>query len=340
MTASVLLRLIREARGASQADFAGLLGVRQSALSKYESGRLALTESVFEKLSALGYRKDFFSQASGELTSGLVFHRKRKTLPVKLCSKIEARMRLRALDVLNLAKRQPITSQLIERQGRTPEEMAAALRQAWVVPEGPIDNVCALLEQHGIPIVKTSFGTPQLDAFVLPLEQDLICIALNADLDYSPDRQRHSLCHELGHALLHLNEAPGEQCEKEADRFAAALLFPEKDLVAAIQGPITLNLLYQLKTRWKVSVASILHRLMALEIISQARYRQWQIFLSANGLRKQEPTCGVKTESPTLIAARLNALVAQGQDLASSLHLTPEGLYERYPQLTPEGAVS
>ncbi|MFX5225882.1 ImmA/IrrE family metallo-endopeptidase, partial [Acinetobacter baumannii] len=76
------------------------------------------------------------------------------------------------------------------------------------------------------------------------------------DKNMPSDRQRFTLAHELGHAIMH--KLPSENMEDEANRFASALLMPSKDIRPYLTGKITLEKLATLKLVWKVSMNALL----------------------------------------------------------------------------------
>ena len=256
-----LLRLAREQEGLTQKGLAEKLNVQQAVLSKYENGSIIPPENMQQKIAAaLDYPVAFFLQTDGEIPSGLVFHRKRSSLLLSSVRvRIEAEVRTRSLDVIKLFRSHDLHSNIIPREGRTPAEMAKAVRAHWQVAPGPIDDLTALLEANGIVVLQFDFQTDKLDGFFMPLPGSIISIALNDNPAFSPDRRRHTLAHECGHALLeHCDEFPDDEREKEAEAFAAELLTPADCITAELQPPLTLARIRELKSRGKVSMGSLL----------------------------------------------------------------------------------
>lgn len=120
----------------------------------------------------------------------------------------------------------------------------------------PIENIVKLLENNGIIIIKFDFGTDLLDGFWIPIEAkySLICIALNPAPAFSADRQRFTLCHELGHSLLHRDEFPGKEAEQEANKFAGEFLLPQMLVSDDLTPPISFSHLKELKAKWKMMI--------------------------------------------------------------------------------------
>ena len=334
-----LLKIAREQRGLTQSALADKLDVKQAVLSKYENGGIVPPEDMQKKISStLGYPVGFFLQDTEEIPSGLVFHRKRSSLASKTRLQVEAEVRARSLDIVKLFHFHSIKSNIIARDGRSAIEMAKTIRRHWNVADGPIENLTELLEKNNIVVMAFDFGTDKLDGFFMPLTEDVFSIALNTNAAFSADRQRHTLAHELGHALLeHCKEFPGADCENEAELFAAELLTPEDCIEAELQPPLTLPRLCALKRRWRVSMGSLLYRAHALETIKESIYRRTWILFSSQGYRKKEPDCGIVGETPTLLQQLMGTYIASSENALDKLCLSPERFKERYPEISLEG---
>lgn len=330
----VPLRLVRESSGQSQEDFAALFGLRQAIWSKYETGNAEPTAETLSRLCArTGYEPAFFSAPVPDMPVGLVFHRKRASLPAAERARIEAEARLRALDAVRLCARAGISSDLPARGGRSPEEVAQAVRKRWKLPPGPVENLVGELDRHGVPVLEFDFATDLLDGFFLDAGvEGVVCLALNANAAFAADRRNFTLAHELGHALLHRECFPGKEAEAEANRFAAELLMPEKDILGDLAKTYGFDDLRRLKAKWKVSMAGILRRTHALGVFSDSRYREYCVFLSKMGIRKQEPPCGLELRSPRLIGNLIRRFSAgRKRSPAAFLMLSDDLFRRRYP---------
>ena len=165
----------------------------------------------------------------------------------------------------------------------------------------PIGNLVQLLEKNGVLVLPFDFGTDKIDGFFLSLSENFVCIALNDSTGFAPDRRRFTLAHELGHALLHRASFPNKDLEREADAFAAEFLAPAAAIREDLVLPISLKLLFELKSKWMISMAAILYRAKTLDVIDENEYRQCCIAFSSLGYRKKEPLCGLELERPTLL---------------------------------------
>ncbi len=335
----ILLKLVRQSLGESQKEFAEkVLGARQALLSKYENGVIVPPPDAMARLAAgTGYPQAFFCQDAMELPSGLVFHRKRNSLSARLRERIESEVRLRALDVLAASKAIGLYSDLPKRSSRSPEQMAQFLRATWGLGDAPIPNLVALLEKHDIVVLKLDFGTELLDAFFMPLPSHVTCIALNSAPVFSADRQRFSLAHELGHALLHQEQLPDDRLEKEANAFAAEFLFPRAQAIQEAEPKLSLLRLKELKGKWRISMQAILFRWHKLGLMEDKVYRRYCVFFSSQGFRKHEPPCGVVEEAPTLLPRLMREFLNKSNaSPLAALCLSRSQFAARYPELAAE----
>ena len=325
-----LLQLTREQLGKTQSAFAKMLKVSQPLLSKLESGEKGPDEKTLKKIVAVtGYPEAFFSQRAEPTGSGLAFHRKRASLSATERNRLEAEAKLRLLDVGRAIPGDCAPDAWpTDADREKPEESAAALRKAWNVPTGPISDLSALLENHGIILIPFDFETDLIDGFFLPdaTGSGRVRIALNTNWNLPPDRRRFSLAHELGHALLHRDCFPERELEAEADRFASAFLAPAADIEGELAPPLTFTRMKLLKARWRMSMQSLVRRARDLGTIDESQYKRTCIFLSTCGYRKREPPCGIPFENPSkVLSAVMDFVRLRG---VGSL-LLPQSIFER-----------
>ena len=332
------LRLLRESLGISQTEFARRLRITQAALSKLESGNLVPSDDLLKDISEeFGYCVEYFQKESQILPCGLVFHRKRASLPAKIRSRLEAEAKLRALDVLKIREYADFSSNLIRRDGQTPEECARRLRKLWKVGANcPIDNLVELCEKNGVLILSFDFGTDKIDGFFLSLsDSNVTFIFINDSEVFSPDRRRFSLAHELGHAVLHCDEFPSLEAEEEANNFASEFLAPKAGIAPEIRiicrgrKSISLKDLFALKRKWKISMAAILYRAKSLGLIDEKAYRRLCVYMSAQGYRKQEPPAGLAIERPKGLTRLFAECSQQAGASVRELLALPDDTFER-----------
>jgi transcriptional regulator with XRE-family HTH domain len=212
------------------------------------------------------------------------------------------------------------------------EAAAMALREAWDLGTDPIEDVTALLEDHGIRVGVIE-ADDDFDActFRTEINGDVPVVVTRNGV--SGDRQRLSLAHELGHLLLEVDDTLDE--EKVCFRFGGALLAPEpavRDAVGeAERGKITLDELHVLKHRFGISMQSLFFRLADLRIISKASADRAHREFGKRGWDKDEPGNPVEPEQPQrfhLLVLRAFAEDLIGEKRARELYDGPIGELE------------
>lgn len=100
---------------------------------------------------------------------------------------------------------------------------------------------------------------------------------------------RASLAHELGHVIMH--QIPTDDIEDEANEFAAELMVPEGQFRRqyAGRGAVTVEWLARQKAYWRMSMAFLLYRLGALEIVTRHQSEYAWKKISSLGWRTREP---------------------------------------------------
>ena len=335
----ILLKLIREASGLTQSEFAEkILKLPQTVLSKLEHGVLDPSDDMLKSIADNSkYPIEFFREPFYDISSGLIYHRKRSSLRAFDRTRIESRARLRAFDAVRLARSGDVSSNLLAREGRSPAAAAQEVRQRQNIQRGPIDDMVRFLENQGVMILAFDFETDKLDGFFIPIyEEDgreWVCIALNTNAAFSIDRQRFTLAHEFGHAILHRKEFPDPNAvdyEAEANEFAAELLFPKAEAVKELAVPLTFTNLRNLKLKWRMSMSAIARRARDVEAVSDSSYRKTIFFLQSSGYRKREPLFGLAPERPALLESLMNRMIEQGRNPDDLLHLSPNRFRKRY----------
>jgi Zn-dependent peptidase ImmA (M78 family)/DNA-binding XRE family transcriptional regulator len=304
------LRIAREALGFTQTDLAVRTGLAQSDLSRWERGLRTPSDSQLETLaSALQVPVSF-------LVSDIRF-----TKPVHRTQRAETKRVERLVSGRLELARIASTRLLVDINIDTPfhfptpddptppdpEDAAEAIRRVWRVPAGPIKDLAGLIEAAGAVVLPVDFGVPNILAAYAHLRGDQRwCFVNTRTVDGA--RGRFSLAHELGHALLHWDrfDAPtGKDAEREAHRFAAALLMPAAEMRAALgRVRFTLDDLIGFRQRWGVSIQALVTRARDLRLISSDQHQRLYQQISARGWRKSEPGY-VPSERPTLLSEAL-----------------------------------
>jgi Zn-dependent peptidase ImmA (M78 family)/DNA-binding XRE family transcriptional regulator len=333
-----MLTLARESRGISQKEAAEQLEVSPSTISMAESNLMPVGNELLSKLSELyKYPSSFFYQ-QGEVFPSLLNYRKRLKVPQKLMIPIEANVNIYKLNIQELMNKikldKPDFPALDVDKLGSPMEAAKQLRKLWSVPKGAISNLTELIESKGIIIVSFDFGTERVDSRGIMTDEGFPIIYINKTL--LGDRQRFTLAYELGHLVMHIHKLPSADREisKEANKFAAEFLMPDKDIKKDLED-LTLPKLAELKGKWKVSMQSLVYRGNDLEVVTDNQKRYLIGQFNTNNIRRREPPeLDIPKEKPTLLTQLISKYRSRQKmsvaDLASLLHLYEEDFIKRY----------
>ncbi len=306
------LRVAREAIGQTQTDLANAIGIEQSDLSRWERGIRTPSD---EQLAVLAEALQV--SVSMLLDEGLRFshpvHRTQRAETKRTERKVNGRIELARIAASRLLADVNIDTPfnfptLDEPTLDGPEQAAEVIRRVWRIPAGPIDDLTAIVESAGAVVAPVDFGYDGVLAAYSNLRNDHRWCFVNTRATDGA-QVRFSIAHELGHALLHwerFNAPTGTDAEREADRFAAALLMPRTDILAALgRARISLDELVAFRRRWGVSVQALMRRAHDLQLMTSDQYTRLYKQLSRRGWRKSEPV-EIPVEKPTLLTEALN----------------------------------
>jgi Zn-dependent peptidase ImmA (M78 family) len=313
----VMLTTARQARGLTQAGLARLSGLSQAFISKAEAGQAEMDgDRLARAAAALRYPESLLCMTAEEhsLVSACAFHRKRSALPVSKVRQVHACLdlaRVQAEELLRDAASPPVKLRRIHPDADKaigPREIARIVRTDLGLPEGPVADLTAAVEAAGVVVLSWDLGHQQGDAVSQWLEGHRPVMLLYRAAP--GDRLRHSTGHELGHLVMHTE--PVERQEQQADLFASELLMPAaviRDELAGLDMPA----LARLKSRWGVSMASLIRRAHDLGAITDYRYKELNIEMSKAGWRTREPV-SMPAERPGLLAEAVTRLRGKGLD--------------------------
>jgi Zn-dependent peptidase ImmA (M78 family)/transcriptional regulator with XRE-family HTH domain len=337
-----MLGLARQWRRMSQADLVEAISNRcsQGTLSKIEHGRIQPDNGLVEAFSdALRVRRNFFFDPAYVREPAVSYHRKRQALSATDLQSIQAeaeiyRLNLRkcfgAVEIERTLP--PVPAIDPDQYGRNMDEIAAAVRQRWKFPRGPVLDVTRAVEDAGIVIIRHDFGTPLVDGFSQHASDGLPpLIFINSQ--QPKDRLRFSLVHEIGHLVMH--QTPHPQQEIEANQFSAAVLMPSSEIIHDFDQP-SIRKFQELKAYWGVSMHALVYRAWQLGALDDRRYKYFLIEMSKRGWRKMEPLepIHLKEEPSTLrhiIEAHLDDLGYTTEEIADLFGLDDRDLRSLYP---------
>jgi len=336
-----MIVLARESRGIGQSELSEVSGISQGKLSKIENGLIQITQEDIHKLSAsLNYPDAFFQRNSRIMGVGLseYFHRKRQSVSQKILNKVYAKLEVRRLELASLLKSVDLGKVNIpeidpEEYNGDVETIAQIVRATWQIPRGPIDNVVELVEEAGAIIVPFDFEKANIDAIsVWPNDMPPLIFV---NFDRPMDRIRFTICHELGHLVLHRSPpANNADIEEQADKFSSEFLMPKSDVLPMMRN-ISMQTLASLKLYWKTSMGALLKRSSDLGKITERQSRYFWMQMNKAGYRTMEPPELLPpTETPSLldqiISVHQNELRYSVNEISTAVSLTPSEFQSIY----------
>jgi Zn-dependent peptidase ImmA (M78 family)/DNA-binding XRE family transcriptional regulator len=328
------LKFARARLGRSRVQLSRDTGVPERSLAGYELGdHIPPAETAQVLAAALGVPVEFMFadeleqlpkrlpsfRAASKLTSGQEQAALSSgVLSIELNRWLEQRLRLPDVSVPRY-----------ERGAADPVGAARRLRLEWELGHAPIRNMVHLLEGHGVRVFSLPERLADVDAFSF-WWQSTPYVLLNTRK--SAERGRFDAAHELGHLVMHgdHDRPPGREGEQEANRFAAALLMPEDDVLAAGLRNAGVEQVLKAKMRWGVAAMALTYRLHELGVTTDWVYTSTCRRLAQMGYRSAEPDGGMR-ETSRLLEKSLTALRERNltvAHIARDLHMLPDALRE------------
>ena len=302
MVNPIWLVVARQSRGLTQKKLADALSVNQGWLSRIEGGLRTIPEDKFKAMAnLLGYPVEFFNQPDPPQLAGRtdLFYRK-TAVPDKVLDKVSSQLTIigtaleRLLQGVDIDGTDMELIDLDDFHGSI-EEIAQMVRSNWGVSRGPIQNVTKLIENTKAIVIPFDFGTRHIDATSFRLSNSRPLFFMNTSAP--GDRLRFTLCHELGHMIMHQGVLR-ENREGEANRFAAEFLMPAHQITPYLDG-LSVAKLAALKLQWRVSMVALLKRAQTLETITTAQAKS--LWRQMSRYKQREPEeLDIPIETPYL----------------------------------------
>lgn len=301
------LTLARERMGMTKKALAEQIGKTPAALTQFEGGRSRPDASTIGSLAmALGVAPAFFTVPHEQLLSIDECHfRSLRSASQRDRRRLLATASLRSQIIAALAGHVDFPPERISEVACSAsdvaeiERCAVETRRRWGLGLGPVPNLIKLLESRGVVVSLIPSECRDVDAFsAWHGSRPLIFLV---PYKGSSSRTRFDAAHELGHLVMHEDVTPGSPpLEREANRFAGAFLVPHESFLAECPRRIHWGHLYEMKRRWRVSIAGLIRRGYDLGVYSESAYRRAFVRLNATGERKQEKH-EPPAEHPTLL---------------------------------------
>lgn len=314
------IKLARRKSGYSLRDLSDAMDnkVTAQAIGKYERGEdipssgvlLALAEALKVSLSYLIDTQQIQLAGVEFRTKASTSARDRAHVETAVLEWIERYSQVELiLDLDSSDWHSPVDEPVALRDADQAEDLAARVRAAWKLGLDPIPNMTELLEEKGLKVLTCALPgrVSGLTCLVKRPEgqPDLPVIVVNNQ--FSLERRRLTLAHELAHRVIDTNSLSDKEEERAATLFAGAFLMPREHLLREVgkhRNAFGYSEIVVLKRLYRVSGAALLMRLRQLDVISESTL-VYAFQTIARGWRTQEPA---ELEEPSIRGKRERAL--------------------------------
>lgn len=290
----------------TQEQLAAAASIEQSHVSMIESYRRPFTEQHARAFAdALHVPLSFFSVQPRSMPFDSLLFRKNKTSS----NRITKRVRVHFQEALR------VSEDLLDGTGYpTPplptiqdkddvlgihriDEIAAEVRTSLRLDaDAPVPNVTRLLERHGLVVAPMVLASSDMDPDIQQPGHFGVSYwggkGMPGMIGYfpgsAPDRDRFTLAHELGHAVLHSTRTSSNP-ELEANLFAGAFLLPASRSKELLTDHVTLGQLARIKAEWGISIQALVMRGSQGGYFSSDRAKTLFRQIASRGWRKNEP---------------------------------------------------
>lgn len=313
------LRVARTMEGLTLAALGKKVSASASLLSLIENGRKVPGKDLWRAVAeVLSFDAEFFAiPLPDEVREDQCNWRSLSSAPVSLRKRVAARATLFAEAVQYLSRNLALPAYSIPRlraqSSESIENAAEKCRELWGLGvDRPIGLMNRVLENHGVVLTQLDADSTKVDAFSRPGSVNIVVLNTNKR---SASRARFDMAHELGHFVLHADGYGSVNKEEDANKFAAAFLLPRNQFTREFwkRRVVDWALIFELKRRWKVSAAAIVHRAYQLDLIDAASYRIAYRFLYRRNWHRGEPE-EPAYENPELFGIALKKLeISKGE---------------------------
>jgi Zn-dependent peptidase ImmA (M78 family)/transcriptional regulator with XRE-family HTH domain len=311
------IRMARRAAGLSQQALGDRAGVSKMSISKYERGEMTPGSAMLVRIAdATGMRVDYFLRPITFQVSAPCY-RSKSSMSARSRGVVEEKVREwldRYVDVealLDVSVPFPYGGAMRNIKTMDDVENAAQkLRQTWDLGDDPIPSVVGMLEDRGVKVGLVN-GEIGLDALTFLIDGVSPAIAVRRDVP--GDRERFSICHELGHIVL--ATTADLSAEKAPQRFAGAFLVPAQTARRELgerRNTLDPRELYELKHEYGMSMNAWIHRAADLGIIDRSTAVSLYKEFSKLGWRAKEPGTPVSFEAPSRLELLVLRAVSEG----------------------------
>ncbi|MCP9480790.1 XRE family transcriptional regulator [Shimia sp. CNT1-13L.2] len=295
----------REAHGLTKTALSGMLDISTNALTALESGDSLPKQETFDAIvERTAFPRQFFLRPTPPPMSGPVFWRRQASEPLRSQNKTSQRIDWAAEAFGILSEYVDFPRLELPRLENWPlnwaavsneqiEDLADHCRDAWGLGAYPIPDMCLALENIGIPVLAFDIENEKQSGYSRWADHIQRPIVGANTLESSAVRMRFNLAHELYHVLAHFGSVSEKEVrhaktyqaiEKQAHRFAGALLFPRDSFLRTVQYP-SLEEFASHKQEWGISILAQIKRAQDLGVCDSEWARALNIRASKNGYR-------------------------------------------------------
>ena len=278
------LKLARRKAGFSLRGLSDALdrSVTAQSIGKYERGEMLPNSKILIQMSKvlnvsvpylMSRRISKLKNVEFRRTSG-VTGREKAQVEAAVIEKLERYMNIE--EILDVSDESCLPRKInggflgLEEDGET---LAEEMRKRWKLGTGPIPDMTALLENHGIKVLLGDLPekVSGLTCIAHSSRRDLPVPAIVVNKNITLERRRLTLAHELGHRLIDASSPVNH--EKAANVFAVAFLVPKDHLVGQVgknRNFFCFKELILLKHMYRVSAAAMLVRLRQTGVIDKS----------------------------------------------------------------------
>ncbi len=310
-----LLASVRTSKQLTQANLAEQSGVSQAVISGIERGRTPFAPEVAQRLAgALDVSVELVTSPTPAVR---IVAPLQSSLPAQVTKTLTAELTLAHFHLRRLlgGGSNPIP---VPGSDRGAKELARQLRESWAVPAGPISNLVALVEQHGVACIVRDTSAVRLDAVGSWPDGDRPIVFLNNRV--SPRERRLALALELGHVLARPDGV-------DAHEFAAEFLMPSADVTWCSVGPLTWTRLGELEEHWGLPSRAVLVHARRVGAVSATQHRHLTSLVREMGTKAAR----AYAEEPSLVVAAVRQVERDdGGQAAARMLLSPGELRRRF----------
>ena len=227
---AIRIKSARIMSGLTLETVASELGISKQAVNRYEKGEVVPDSAKLISMAKLfSVNIDFFFRNFSVQIEVVNFrkktafsNKKQQALKEEIKLRLENYLFLEGLLGIDYAFENVLAQRPVQ---HTSDAVKAAglLREKWNIGSDPLHNIIQLLEDKEIKVIELDADN-KFDGLATFADGKYPVIVINAN--FSVERKRFTLLHELGHILMPIQSIQNSEIEKFCNSFASELLLP------------------------------------------------------------------------------------------------------------------